>query len=314
MNAAPHLAATVQRNVAISMASDIVLKKVSDATSNPAAASKSSGGNTGSAKANSTKSYPPKISNPPPKGKGVEKAAVVPLLDAIGYVKAPGQPPLDAKLEPHIPPKKRKSKFSTVASTQSSRVPNASSSNAGVPNAASSGRDRAIPKAPSSSLVNTKLSKKLVRSATHVYIANFISTRKKAEEHLRKLQEKQYQLQLRQQQQQQQQQAQQNQLHQQQQMQQQIHNQQQMMQYLQRTQQSQSLQHQDGYHSHTGSAIAQAFNTVASPGSIAKAQVFNPRRFHYFVTAFLTLPSGSVPRTPPSLLHLGVTTPTYRMS
>ncbi len=45
---------------------------------------------------------PPRFQNPPPKCNSAEKAAVVPHPDAMGYVKAPGQHPPDAKLEPFI--------------------------------------------------------------------------------------------------------------------------------------------------------------------------------------------------------------------
>ncbi len=313
MNAAPHLAATVQRNVAISMASDL-LEKASDAKSNPTPAIKSSGAITGSTKANSAKAHPAKVPDPPPKG--VEKAASAPVLDALGYVKAPGQPPANAKLEPHIPPKKRKSKFSKDATGPISRAPNALSSNAGVPQAGSVGKDRAIPKAPLSSSINLKLSKKLVHSATHVYIANFISSKKKAEEHQKKAQEKQYQSQLRQQQQQQI--VQQNQLQQQQQIQQQLQNQQQMMQLFQRSQHGQALQHQDAYLSHTGASMAQTFNPVASSGSSAKAQVRSAAPPFFSFPCFSLFHACSVPKTPPNLhLHQqeqGVVTPTSRTS
>ena len=57
VDAAPHLVATVQCNAAISMASGSLLKKVSDANSHPNAASKSFGGNAGSARANRSKSH-----------------------------------------------------------------------------------------------------------------------------------------------------------------------------------------------------------------------------------------------------------------
>ena len=163
MNAAPHLAATVQRNVAISITSDILVKKSSDTKSN----SKSAGMMTG-ASAGPSNSKPHSSKKPHhPALQKIEKAAALSMLSASEIQKALDQSnpnaiytyPSSMKHE-HL--KKDKSRLGSKHSV-AARPPGASLSNAGT-----------VPKAPPSSDINTSLSKKLVRSATHVYIANYI--------------------------------------------------------------------------------------------------------------------------------------------
>jgi hypothetical protein len=262
MNAAPHLAATVQRNVAISIASDMLQRKGTETKTNPMLSIKVNGGNTLSA--NSAKSHPAKIENADPSASKIEeRSAALPFHGTSDHQNAPlARYPLSDKLDPHIPTKKRRSKSSSTSSM--SRPSSAPLPNAG----ASSGpsvRDRAVPRAPSSSAVNLKLSRKLVRSATHVYIANYISQMRQAQESLKLIQEHE-RLQLRQQQEHRVQHS-----RQQQQLQQQMHNQQQMMQLFHRSQQGQATQPPEPFLSRAGAAARQPPNSTPLPTASPKS-------------------------------------------
>jgi hypothetical protein len=265
MNAAPHLAATVQRNVAISIASDLLLRKVHDSKTLPNPAHRVSGA--GSSKSSSSI---PKHPVPPALKSGRTDSS--PAVNAVGKCNFSDLVPQNAKLDPHIPLKKRKSSTTSKPISGSSLGSQHVTSSAA--SAMSSSRDRVIPKAPPSSAVNMKLSKQLFRSATHVYIANFINQRKKAEETLKKYQEKHQHQQLRLQQEQR---VQQSRFQQQQHMQHQIQNQQQMMQFLQRSQHCQAMQSQDAFLSHSGTGMAQPYCSMASSASSMKSpsQVFD---------------------------------------
>jgi hypothetical protein len=254
MNAAPHLAATVQRNVAISIASDALLKKSSDAKNNSKIAGMMTGGSAGPSNSKPHSSKKPHH----PALQKIEKAAALSMLSASEIQKALDQSnpnavytyPSSMKHE-HL--KKEKSRLGSKHS--GARPPGASSLNAG-----------SVPKAPPSSDINTSLSKKLVRSATHVYIANYIKDQKKAQEAIKKMQEKhQENVQLRQQQEQRTQQR-----IQQQQMQHQIQQQQQMMHYIQ-SQQGQSLQSPDMFLTKAGAAMNPPYTAVQHSTSTAKS-------------------------------------------
>jgi hypothetical protein len=283
MNAAPHLAATVQRNVAISVASDILQRKGSDIKNNPNLSSKIHSTSAGPLAANSAKSHQAKSADSLAL-KVDQHHAALPLHDSSDTQHSLlKRTPISDKLDPHIPKKKRRSKFSNASVTN--LPPNAPMSSAGAVTG-SNFRERAIPRAPSSSAINLTLSQKLVRSATHVYIANYINEMRKTQEALKKIQEKQQQ-QLRQQHEQR---AQQNRLQQQQQqIQQQMQNQQQMMHLFHRSQ-GQAMQPQDTYLSQASAALRQPFNTVLPPTSSPKSssQVFAPRCLLEFDESSLT--------------------------
>jgi hypothetical protein len=282
MNAAPHLAATVQRNVAISIASDILQRKGTDTKNNTNLSSKSHSANYGPHVANTAKIHPAKKSDSSCI-KIEEQPAVLPMHGNSDIQKSLlARTVISDKLDPHIPAKKRRSKFSSALAA--SHPPNAPASNTGVV-AGPHVRERVVPKTPSSSAINATLSKKLVRSATHVYIANYINEMRKAQEALKKIQEKQQQ-QLRQQQEQR---VQQNRLQQQQQhLQQQMHNQQQMMQLFSRSQQGQATQPQDTFLSQAGAALRHPFNSMPPPTSNSKAsmQVFTLLHLHLMFRSF----------------------------
>jgi hypothetical protein len=273
MTAAPHLAATVQRNVAIfAAASDLPLGKGSDTNVNLNMASKVSGGTTGLVKAK-----PLSSKNPDHAGlKNHEKCAESHISDASMKIleknaaSAVFSNPSNLKLDSS---KKQKSKSKSAPV----RPPGASSST-GAPISSCK-----TLKAPPSSEINTTLSKKLVRSATHVYIANYIKEMKKAQEALKKIEEKQQNLLLRQQQEQRMQ----HKFQQQQQIQHQIHHQQQMMHYLQsqRSQQAQPLQSRDTFMS---KAMTQPFTAVQPPTASTKtsSQVFVLHNLHVLLPLY----------------------------
>jgi hypothetical protein len=269
MNAAPHLAATVQRNVAISITSDILVKKSSDPKNNSKIAGMMTGGSSGPSNSKPHSSKKPHH----PALQKIEKAAALSMLSASEIQKALDQSNPNAVYTysssmKHEHLKKEKSRLGSKHSG-AARPPGALSSNAG-----------AVPKAPPSSDINTSLSKKLVRSATHVYIANYIKEQKKAQEAIKKMQEKhQENVQLRQQQEQRTQQR-----IQQQQMQHQIQQQQQMMRYIQ-SQQGQSLQSPDMFLTKAGAAMNPPYTTVQHSTSTAKSSQVSTFRCIFMITS-----------------------------
>jgi hypothetical protein len=265
MNAAPHLAATVQRNVAISIASDLQMRKAlkaSDPQKNPNMASKASGGTAVPTKAkphSSKNSGHPVLKN---HGKHTDMlvfdaSLVQKTLDQEGITTVSSNL---SSSELSISKKQR-----NKASSKSAMVhpPGASSMSASA--LAPSGKDRTVPRAPQSSVINTTLSKKLVRSATHVYIANYIKEMKSAQEALKKIEEKHHHLLLRQQQDQRAQQR-----LQQQQMQQQMQ-QQQAMHHLQRSQQGPAMQSQDTFMSKADAVLTQPHSAQQSSTKSVKS-------------------------------------------
>jgi hypothetical protein len=272
MNSAPHLAATVQRNVAISIASDHLMRKLPETKLKSNSASSIHDENTASFPNShailDSERFALRVD---------EIASTLPVLRNSDYPMTSENSRTGAQLDfqtpvikkdPHGSSQKKKSKVSSKSTT--SRPPMGATCG---PTAVSSGKERAVLRAPSSSDINATLSKKLVRSATHVYIANLIRDMKKAQENIQKLQEKQQQQQLRQQQEQR---AQHSRLHQQQ-MQHQIQTQQQMMHYhLQRSHHGPAMQSQDSFLSHSGAASIPQFGLAPPPISTAKSSAQVP--------------------------------------